>query len=94
MVNVQLKVQAEWTERRNLGFEGPVRSVLTTVARLNPDPRPRARRKLMLEANPDWAVFDTQGTPEGLQLLKEDGGYGHRPLPLLSSLQNENLADS
>lgn len=50
-----------WTERRNLGFEGPVRSTLTTVARPNPDPRPAAQRKLMVEANPDWAVFDTQG---------------------------------
>lgn len=44
-----------------MGLEGPVRSVLTTVVRPNPDPRPRARRKLMVQANPDWAVFDTQG---------------------------------
>ena len=50
-----------WTERRNLGFEGPVRSALTTVVRPNPDPRPPARRKLMVQANPDWAVFDIQG---------------------------------
>jgi hypothetical protein len=50
-----------WTERRNLGFEGPVRSALTTVLRPNPDPRSSARRKLMVEGNPDWAVFDTQG---------------------------------
>ena len=50
-----------WTERRNLGFEGPVRSVLTTVVRPSPDPRPQARRKLMVQANPDWAVFDAQG---------------------------------
>jgi hypothetical protein len=49
------------TERRNLGLEGPVRSLLTTVVRPNPDPRPQAGRKLMVEANPDWAVFDTQG---------------------------------
>lgn len=47
-----------WTERRNLGFEGSVRSALTTVIRPNPDPRPPARRKLMVQANPDWAVFD------------------------------------
>ena len=50
-----------WTERRNLGFEGPVRSVLTTVVRPNPDPRPQERRNLMVQANPDWAVFDIQG---------------------------------
>ena len=49
------------TERSNLGFEGPVRSVLTTVARLSPDPRPQAGRKLMVESNPDLAVFDAQG---------------------------------
>lgn len=50
-----------WNERENLGFKGPVRSVLTTVARPNPDPRPNIRRKLFVEATPDWAVFDTQG---------------------------------
>jgi len=50
-----------WTERRNLGLEGPVRSALTTVVRPNPDPRPQTRRKLMVQAYPDWAVFDTQG---------------------------------
>ena len=50
-----------WTARRNLGFEGPVRSALTTVVRPNTDPRPQARRKLMVQANPDWAAFDPQG---------------------------------
>jgi hypothetical protein len=50
-----------WTERRNLGFEGPVRSALTTVVRPNLDPRPQTRRKLMVQANPDWAAFDNQG---------------------------------
>jgi hypothetical protein len=50
-----------WTERRNLGFEGPVRSALTTVERPHPDPRSQAQRKLMAQANPDWAVFDLQG---------------------------------
>jgi hypothetical protein len=50
-----------WTERRNLGFDGPVRSALTTVERPNPDPRPPAQRKLMYQANPDWAAFDLQG---------------------------------
>lgn len=50
-----------WTERRNLGFQGPVRSVLTNVVSPNPDPRPQARRKLMVRANPDWVVFDNQG---------------------------------
>ncbi len=53
--------EAHWTERRNLGFEGPVRSALTTIVRPNPDPRPQERRKLMVQANPDWAVFDIQG---------------------------------
>jgi len=48
-------------ERRNLGFDGPVRSALTIVARPNPDPRPKARRKLMVQGNPDWAAFDTKG---------------------------------
>ncbi len=50
-----------WTERRTLGFEGLVRSSLTTVVRPNPDPRSLAQRKLMVQANPDWAVFDIQG---------------------------------
>lgn len=49
------------TERRGLGFEGPVRSVLTTIARPNPDPRVEGQRKLFTQATPDWAVFDTQG---------------------------------
>ena len=50
-----------WTERSNLGFKGPVRSVLTTVKRLNPDPRPPAHRHLSALASPDWAAFDIQG---------------------------------
>lgn len=50
-----------WTERENLGLKGPVRSVLTTVARPNPDPRPNTRRKLFVEGYPDWAVFDIEG---------------------------------
>ena len=54
--------EAHWTERRSLGFEGPVRSALTTVVKPNPDPRPQERRKLMVQANPDWAVFDIQGS--------------------------------
>jgi hypothetical protein len=49
------------TERRGLGFEGPVRSVLTTIARPNPDPRTEGQRKLMVQGVPDWAVFDIQG---------------------------------
>jgi hypothetical protein len=44
-----------------MGFEGPVRSALTAVVITNPDPRPQARPKLTVQANPDWAVFDTQG---------------------------------
>lgn len=51
----------QWTERKNLGFKGPVRSALTTVERPNPDPRPNTRRKCFVEGTPDWAVFDTQG---------------------------------
>lgn len=51
----------QWTERKNLGFRGPVRSALTTVARPNPDPRPNTMRNLFVEGTPDWAVFDTQG---------------------------------
>jgi|SRR5215469_1750948 len=51
----------QWTERENLGFKGPVRSVLTTVVRPNPDPRPNTPRKLFVEGTQDWAVFDTQG---------------------------------
>jgi hypothetical protein len=50
-----------WTERQNLGFAGPVRSVLTTVVRTNPDPRPQGRRSLTVEGNPDWVVFDIEG---------------------------------
>lgn len=44
-----------------MGFKGPVRSALTTVIRLNPDPRPERQRKLYPQGMPDWAVFDTQG---------------------------------
>ena len=51
----------EWTERENYGFKGPVRSVLTTVAKPNPDPRREGQRKLFTEGTPDWALFDTQG---------------------------------
>lgn len=51
----------QWTERKNLGFKGPVRSALTTVERPNPDPRPNTRRKCFVEGTPDWAVFDTHG---------------------------------
>ena len=50
-----------WTERENLGFKGPVQSVLTAVVRPNPDPRPKTRHKLFVEGNPDWAAFDTEG---------------------------------
>ena len=51
----------QWTERENMGFRGPVRSVLTTVHKLNPDPRPADKRKLSIVQNADWAVFDVQG---------------------------------
>lgn len=51
----------QWTERENLGFKGPVRSVLTTVSRPNPDPRPQTKRRLSVQGNPDWAVFDLAG---------------------------------
>lgn len=51
----------QWTERENYGFKGPVRSVRTTIARPNPDPRPKTLRKLFLEVSPDRAVFDIEG---------------------------------
>lgn len=51
----------QWTERENLGFKGPVRSVRTTVARLNSDPRLQTPHKLFVQGHPDWAVFDTAG---------------------------------
>src|SRR3984957_1027504 len=65
-----------WTERRNLGFEGPVRSALTTVVRPNPDPRPPARRKLMVQANLDWAVFDIQGRRTEFASASSRDGFG------------------
>ena len=61
-----------WTERRNLGFQGPVRSALTTVERPNSDPRPKAQRKLMTQANPDWAVFDRQGRRVEFASVQQD----------------------
>jgi hypothetical protein len=51
----------QWTERENLGFTGPVRSVRTTVARPNTDPRFHKPHKLFVEGHPDWAVFDPVG---------------------------------
>jgi hypothetical protein len=68
----------QWTERKNLGFKGQVRSALTTVARPNPDPRPNTTRRLFVEGAPDWAVFDTQGrrvefasasSPDGIEVI-------------------------
>lgn len=66
------------TERENLGLKGPVRSVLTAVTRPHPDPRPETRRKLFVQGNPDWEVFDIEGrriefstasTPEGVAAI-------------------------
>ncbi|MGA7317017.1 MAG: hypothetical protein WBX22_23950 [Silvibacterium sp.] len=51
----------QWTDLGNFGFKGPVRSVLTTVAKPNPDPRPETHRKLFVTGSPDWEVFDIQG---------------------------------
>lgn len=51
----------QWTERENLGFKGPVRSVRTTVERPNPDPRSDTPHKLFIEGHPDWTVFDPAG---------------------------------
>lgn len=51
----------QWTERENLGFKGPVRSVRTTVARPNPDPRSEIPHKLFVEGHTDWTVFDPSG---------------------------------
>jgi hypothetical protein len=50
------------TERRNNGFEGPVKSVLTTVEPRNPDPRPSGKRTLGGGVGPQWMVFDVAGT--------------------------------
>jgi hypothetical protein len=50
-----------WTERENLGLKGPVRSVLTDVARPNPDPRPNTPHKLLVEGHPDRTRFDIEG---------------------------------
>jgi hypothetical protein len=50
------------SERANLGFRGPVQSVLTTVMQLHPDPRPVGQRKLFARGiTPNWAYFDAQG---------------------------------
>jgi hypothetical protein len=51
----------QWIERENLGFKGPVRSVRTTVARPNTDPRFDTPHKLFVGGHPDWAVFDPVG---------------------------------
>jgi hypothetical protein len=51
----------QWTERENLGFKGPVRSVRTTVARPNTDPRFHTPHKLFIEGHSDWVVFDPAG---------------------------------
>jgi hypothetical protein len=51
----------QWTERENLGFKGTVRTVRTTVARLNPDPRSHLPHKLFVEGHPDQTVFDPAG---------------------------------
>jgi len=51
----------QWTERRNLGFEGQVRSVLTTVERRSPDPRAPGKRALFLRRGPEWFLFDRNG---------------------------------
>jgi hypothetical protein len=51
-----------WTERRNMGLEGPVRSVLTTVLTVNPDPRPDGKRTLGSGPGAQWLVFDLEGS--------------------------------
>ena len=51
----------QMSERENLGFKGQVRSVRTTVARPNPDPRSETPHKLFVEGHPDWTVFDPSG---------------------------------
>jgi hypothetical protein len=51
----------QWTERENLGFKGPVRSVRTTIAKPNTDPRLGIPHKLFVEGHPDWVVFDPAG---------------------------------
>ena len=49
------------TDVRNFGFHGPVRSVMTAVEKLNPDPRPSGRRTLLVSTGPNWIAFDPQG---------------------------------
>ena len=51
----------QWTVRENLGFKGPVRSVRTTVAKPNADPRSDKPHKLFVQGHPDWVVFDRAG---------------------------------
>ena len=55
--------EQQWTERGNHGFEGPVKSVLTSVESRNPDPRPPQKRTLGVGVGPQWIVFDPAGTP-------------------------------
>lgn len=56
------QVDHQWTERENLGFKGPVRSARTTVTKVNPDPRLTGRsRRLFVERDADWVVFDQLG---------------------------------
>lgn len=59
-----------------MGFQGSVRSVLTKVQVVNPDPRPESRRKLSFELAPDWAVFDSQGKRIEFASPSGRGGIG------------------
>jgi hypothetical protein len=52
------------TDRENSGLKGPVRSVRTTVAKPNTDPRPAKPPNLVVVEHPGWEVFD----PEGRQI--------------------------
>src|SRR5215472_6786603 len=66
----------QWTERENLGFKGPVRSVLTAVVRPNPDPRPKTRHKLFVDGAP------------GQFLTLKVGGSNSPRLPVVMSLRH------
>ena len=63
------------TERTALGLKGPVRSVLTAVTRVNPDPRPERHRNLSFQEMPDWAAFDVQGKRVEFASMVNVGGF-------------------
>lgn len=68
------------SERKNIGFEGPVRSVATTVQNMNADPRPVGKRALQVGMSAEWYSFDESGnciersaaaTPSGIGVVSK-----------------------